>query len=88
MGDNRCELKIKFSIYQDTFEMDSSVNYIPDSDGVASFIKEWFAEKYEIARNNWEEIIFKEEREQKKKRERLARKALYIELKNEFENEL
>lgn len=85
MGDSRYNLQIKFSIYQDTFEMDSSCSYVPDSDGMDESIKQWFIDKYEIARTNWEAVLYEHDRKIQKEQERSARQKLYLELKKEFE---
>ena len=87
MRDHRANIKITFEIYGYEDKLDTSINYIPDSDGVAPYIKEFFSNHYERACGLWEVEKFKQDREIEKQREAAARKALYLELKKEFEGE-
>ena len=85
MSDSKYNLQIKFAVYQDTFEMDSSCSYTPNSEGMDDHIKQWFIDKYQIARDNWENVLYKRERKMKEEQEKRARQELYLELKKEFE---
>ena len=85
MGDSRYNLQIKFSIYQDTFEMNSSCSYTPDSEGMDEYIKQWFIDKYQIARDNWEAVLYEHDRKMREEQEKIARQKLYLELKKEFD---
>ncbi len=86
MGDNRATIYIKFEIYGYEAEYNSSHNFYPEQNGVDESIEQFFKQHYESARAKWEEVLYKEEREREKAREAKARKALFLELKKEFED--
>lgn len=86
MGDHRARIKIFFEIYGVEATLDSSCSYFPDSDGMDPYIRDWFKEKYDLARAKWEAQLGEEQSERTKEREKKARLAQFLELKKEFES--
>lgn len=81
MSDHRFEIDVKFSIYDQDFDWDASLNWAPDDyTGVDKRIIDWFANCYAQARSDYDTYaeMRRAEDSERREREQLARlKAKY-----------
>lgn len=86
MGDHRATVKIEFSIYGETYKMDSWINWSVGGEvhEVDDRVLDFFRDNYLLARAKHDAELYEAERESRERAKEAEDRATYERLKDKF----
>lgn len=87
MTDHKASIKVEFSIYGETYKMDSWINWSVggECDPVDDRVIEFFRQSYHDARGKWDEANDEADREQRERAQETEERAELARLKAKYE---